>query len=135
MKRLRRKALRFGRRGERLAAELLREAGCEILTRNYRAKHGEIDVVARDGEVVAFVEVKARRTIQRSRPSEAVGPGKQRCLILSAHQYLREIGYPHIRFRFDIVEVVAVGWRLKELTYYPNAFQASPEVPGVVHFQ
>ncbi|MBT4819215.1 MAG: YraN family protein, partial [Lentisphaerae bacterium] len=65
--------MRLGRRGERIAARLLREVGYDVLARNFRAEAGEIDIVARDGETLCFVEVKTRRRIGKARPAAAVG--------------------------------------------------------------
>ncbi len=121
-KRQRNKARRLGRRGEREATVLLREMGCEILDRNYGTKHGEIDIVARVNDVVLFVEVKTRRKALRARPGEAVGPHKQENLSRAARQYLREIGWPNLRYRFDIIELLIGGFWLREVAHYPNAF-------------
>ncbi len=116
------RSLRLGRRGERVAAILTRELGCELLVRNYNGKHGEIDIVARDGETLVFIEVKTRRRINRARPSEAVGAAKKQNIIATARQYMREIGFPKVRFRFDIIEIVVGRFGLKEAVAYPNAF-------------
>lgn len=123
----RRKAhLRLGRRGEKLAARLLRELRYDILACNFRSEAGEIDIVARDGETLCFVEVKTRRRIGRARPAAAVGQAKQKHIIRVAHRYLREIGYPHIRYRFDIVEIVLEGSRVRDARMWPAAFTEEP---------
>jgi putative endonuclease len=93
----------LGRRGEREAALHLRRQGLRILHRGYRTDHGEIDLVARDGDVVVFVEVKARR---RGDPAEAVTPEKQRRLTLAALHYLKRHGLLEVRSRFDVVAIV-----------------------------
>ena len=123
----RRKAhLRLGRRGERLAVRLLREVGYDVLVRNFRSAAGEVDIVARDGETLCFVEVKTRRRIGRARPGAAVGRAKQKHIIRVAHRYLREIGRPHIRYRFDIVEIVLDGLRVRDARIWPGAFTEEP---------
>ena len=114
--------LRLGRRGERLAARLLRELGLEVLVRNYRGPHGEIDIVAREGDVLCFVEVKTRRRAVHSRPADAVGRAKRRNLVRTAHRYLREIGRPDILYRHDIVEIVLEGRRVRDARYWRRAF-------------
>jgi putative endonuclease len=114
--------LRTGRRGERLAARLLRELGLDLLMRNYRCRAGEIDLIARDGEVLCFVEVKTRRRAWRYRPADAVGSAKRRHLIRAAHSYLRELGRPPLRYRFDIVEIVLPGRQPTEAYYWKAAF-------------
>ncbi len=114
--------LRLGRRGERLAGRLLAELGFDLLARNCRCTHGELDLVARDGGVLCFVEVKTRHRIGRARPAAAVGREKRRNLVRAAHQYLREAGFPPVPYRFDIIEVLLDGRRPHDLRHYPNAF-------------
>src|SRR3954471_24854248 len=74
----------LGDRGERLAARHLRRQGLRIILRGYRTPRGEIDLIARDGQTLVFVEVKARRT---GEPVEAVTPEKQRRLTLAALEF------------------------------------------------
>jgi putative endonuclease len=93
----------LGSRGEREAALHLRRQGLRVLHRGYRTDHGEIDLVARDGDVVVFVEVKARR---RGDPAEAVTPEKQRRLTLAALHYLKRHGLLESRSRFDVVAII-----------------------------
>ena len=114
--------LRLGRRGEKLAARLLRDLGLEVLVRNYRGPHGEIDIVARDKGVLCFVEVKTRHRAIHSRPADAVGRAKRRNLVRTAHRYLREIGRPDVLYRHDIVEIVLEGRRVRDARYWRRAF-------------
>lgn len=114
--------LRLGRRGEKLAVRLLRELGLQVLARNYRGPHGEIDIVARDKDVLCFVEVKTRHRAIHSRPADAVGQAKRRNLVRTAYRYLREIGRPDILYRHDIVEIVLEGRRLRDARYWRMAF-------------
>jgi putative endonuclease len=115
--------LRLGTRGERIAVRLLRELGLDVLARNYGGPHGEIDIVARAGTTLCFVEVKTRHHRTNSRPADAVGREKRRRIIRTAHQYLRELGFPSLVYRYDIVEVILVGRRVTDLRYWRNAFQ------------
>jgi len=94
-----------GECGERAAARHLRRQGYKILTRRYAGKHGEIDLVARDGEVLAFVEVKTRASDQFGDAAAAVDREKQQHLTSCAREYLRLLGNPRIPVRFDVVEV------------------------------
>ncbi|MFW6413704.1 MAG: YraN family protein [Verrucomicrobiota bacterium] len=114
--------LRLGRRGENLAALLLRELGLDILMRNYFSKRGELDIVAREDTVLCFIEVKTRRRIGCSRPADAVGHHKKRQIMRVAGSYLAELNNPLIIYRYDIVEVVLNGRRTKEIRYWRNAF-------------
>ncbi len=121
-KRRRQVHLRLGQRGERIAAHLLRELGLTVLTRNYRDRQYEIDIVARDRNTLCFVEVKTRRRLVRTRPGAAVGPAKRKNIVKAARRYLREIGFPAIPHRFDLVEVILQGRRLRAINYLPAAF-------------
>ncbi|MCK5803604.1 MAG: YraN family protein [Lentisphaeria bacterium] len=112
----------LGRRGEKLAARVLRELGLDILARNYRTTRGEIDIVAREGTTLCFVEVKTRHRSLRSRPADAVGTAKRQRIIRAAKQYLREIGRPRIVYRYDIVEVIVRGRRVEDMRYWRSAF-------------
>ena len=124
--RARRAHLRLGRRGEQLAARLLRELGLDILCRNYRGTHGELDIVAREGGVLCFVEVKTRRVSSRpGRPGAAVGAVKRRILVHTARRYLHRLGHPPIPHRYDIVEILFDRHRSGpvQATYHPHAFR------------
>jgi putative endonuclease len=93
----------LGERGERKAAEYLRRQGLRILQQGYRTDHGEIDLIALDGEVIVFVEVKARR---QGEPAEAVTPEKQRRLTLAALHFLKKHQLLEQRSRFDVVAII-----------------------------
>jgi len=114
--------LRLDSRGERLACRLLKSLGMEVLTCNYGGRRGEIDIVARDGSVLCFVEVKTRRRADRSRPAAAVTRTKKRRIVRTAERYFRQIGHPPVVYRFDIVEIVVSGRRVKGSWHWPNTF-------------
>src|SRR5690348_2345389 len=86
----------LGDRGERAAARYLRKQGMRIIVRGHRTALGEIDLIARDGDTLVFVEVKARR---RGEPAEAVDREKQRRITLTALQFLRAHGLLEVRSR------------------------------------
>ena len=98
---------RTGQLGERLAAEKLAAQGYDILERNYRCSAGEMDIVARDGECYAFVEVRSRRGRACGTPEESIDQRKQRRLIEIAETYLQEHSLGDVDWRID---VVAVEW-------------------------
>ncbi|MEN9361364.1 MAG: hypothetical protein RL095_2899 [Verrucomicrobiota bacterium] len=98
--------LATGSYGERLAVRELRDAGLEILARNYRIEGlGEIDIVALDGCVLCFVEVKTRQLSERSRPGDAIDDEKRRRVSRTARHWLARAGIPAALIRFDTVEV------------------------------
>lgn len=109
-----------GRRGEALAAHFLTHRGYEILARNYRTRRGEIDLIARDGKTVVFVEVKARTGSRFGSPCEAVDAKKQQRLRLAAEEWLCQ--QEEVPFcRFDVIEVYLPAepdeeFRIRQLT-------------------
>jgi len=94
----------LGAAAEDLACERLRRLGYLIVARNWRTRMGEIDVVARDGDVLAFVEVKSRSTSGFGGPEAAVGRAKRRRLIAAAQAFLASTGCD-LASRFDVVAI------------------------------
>jgi putative endonuclease len=115
--------IELGQFGEDIAAAWLRKAGCRVLYRNYRAKRGgEVDIVARDGATLVFVEVKTRTSVAFGNPADAVDEEKQKLVIRGALDWLRKLGHPDILYRFDIVEVVALDGQPPAVNHIANAF-------------
>ncbi|NLH73684.1 MAG: YraN family protein [Verrucomicrobia bacterium] len=114
--------LGLGLRGELVARQHLKKCGLKFLVANYRSPRGEIDMVFRDGDCLVFVEVKTRSSEDWARPADAVNEEKRRRLSMAALDYLRRIGNPQIRVRFDIVEVVFENDREPTIRHLPNAF-------------
>jgi putative endonuclease len=91
--------------GETLAASYLTTRGWQIVDRNVRFREGEIDIIAARGGILAFVEVKTRRSAAFGSPAEAVTPRKQRKIRALASRYLAE-QHPGARaIRFDVVDI------------------------------
>ena len=101
--------MNLGKRGEEMASGYLREAGCGILAANYRCPWGEIDLVARDGEELAFVEVRTRRTAAFGTPRESITRRKADHLVAAAQHYLQnhasENDGEDIPWRIDLVSI------------------------------
>lgn len=97
----------LGRYGEQLAARHLAEQGMAILDRNWRCRAGEIDIVARDGELLVICEVKTRRGTGFGAPLEAVTPRKAARLRRLAAAWLVEHRPLRADVRFDVVGVLA----------------------------
>ncbi|MGK2905649.1 MAG: YraN family protein [Desulfuromonadales bacterium] len=114
--------LSLGRQGEDAAAQYLQSRGMKILERNLRTPVGEIDLVARDRNILAFVEVKTRRGTAFGSPGEAVGRHKQRQIIRTAKWYLNN--FPHVKLqpRFDVVAITVHGDDL-QIEHIPGAFE------------
>lgn len=115
----------LGRFGEDLAHRFLRRNGFTIVARNYRTRSGsgEIDLVAWDGEALAFVEVKSRRTDEFGPPERNIDLEKRRHVVRAARDYVRRAGVPWSRVRFDIVTVLLKNG--PSLTLQKDAFRAS----------
>jgi len=113
----------FGKAGENIAAGELERLGYVILDRRYRTRHGEIDIVARDGTTTVFIEVKARRTAEFGTAAEAVTPLKQRRLWAMAVDYLARHRLMDQPCRFDVVAVDGTG-PAPAITVYRSAFSA-----------
>ncbi|HEX6971090.1 MAG TPA: YraN family protein [Limnochordia bacterium] len=95
---------RLGQAGERAAARYLAAHGYRIVEANFRCRAGEIDLVAREGDVLVFVEVRTRRGHTFGRPEESITPAKQRRLRRLARWYLAARAIPPATpCRFDVV--------------------------------
>jgi putative endonuclease len=98
----------LGRRGEDFAHRYLRSAGMSILARNYRPGGGEaeVDIVARDGEITVFVEVKSRRSAEYGSPDRQIDESKRKNITRAARSYAARAGIAWNQVRFDVVSVV-----------------------------
>jgi putative endonuclease len=115
----------FGSRSERAAVRFLRRLGYRIVARNLRYSEGELDLVAVDGDVVVFVEVRSTASADIERAALSVDLAKQRRLTKLARHFLQEkrlLGSPA---RFD---VLAISWPAQQreptIVHYPSAFEA-----------
>lgn len=96
----------LGARGESLAAAFLRRAGLEVLAHNWRSALGEIDLIARDGDEVVFVEVKTRVGGAEVAPDIAVNAAKLGRLARLAEAYLLDEGKSDVAWRVDVIAIV-----------------------------
>ena len=106
-----------------MAARWLYVNGCKVLYRNYRApKGGEVDIVCREGPVLAFVEVKTRTSTAFGRPAQAVTVDKQALIVRGASAYLQLLRSREIPWRLDVVEVLLIPGRKPEVNWIRSAF-------------
>lgn len=115
---------RLGERGERHAERALIDAGCRVLARRYRWAGGEIDLVARQGALLLFVEVKTRRPGSAWRPAGAVDARKRARIVRTARHYLARHGSGEATCRFDVIELWLDGGGARRLRWIPAAFDA-----------
>lgn len=107
-----------GRHYEHMAASFLEQQGYQILERNYQNRHEEIDIIARDGRYLVFVEVKYRKNDKKGYPEEAVGYYKQQHIRSAARYYMYSHRYgEETPCRFDIVSILG-----EEIRLIQNAF-------------
>ncbi len=112
--------LKTGRIGEKQAEKFLKKSGLKIIARNVQVGYDELDLIARQGDTLVFVEVKTRANEEFGRPAAAVNRAKRKKLSRAAMHFLkkRKLRPPYIRF--DVVEVI--GDR-PEIRHIQNAFQ------------
>ncbi len=111
----------IGNLGEEKATLFLQEIGYQILERNWRFSKAEIDIIAKDGEVLVFVEVKAKSYTYFGAPEESVSAYKENLIIDAAHQYMLKIGHDW-EIRFDIISIVFDKNKNASITHYKDAF-------------
>lgn len=110
---------KIGVRFEEMAARYLQEKGYTILRRNYRSPYGEIDIIARQNEVLVFVEIKYRSSGQYGNPPEAVDWIKKRRISKTALYFYTHHGYEEqVPCRFDVISFYGKG----SMEHMENAF-------------
>lgn len=115
-------SLYLGKRGEEAAINFLKENGYKILTRNYKTKLGEVDVIAFDKKTLCFIEVKARSSCRFGFPQEAVSGFKQKQIAKAALLFLKENKLLNALVRFDVLSVI-YGQDSIKLNLIKNAFE------------
>jgi len=110
-----------GKAGQQAAEKYLQTKGYQILNRNFQRRGGELDIIARDGEYVVFVEVKARNNLNYGYPREAISHTKQKRIIKTALIYLAYHKMTNSDVRFDVVEVLLQNGQVY-VSHIENAF-------------
>ena len=103
---------------EKKAGQYLETQGYTILDYNFYSRNGEIDIVARDGEYLVFVEVKYRKSNVSGHPLEAVTVAKQKTISKTALYYIKKYGLEYMPVRFDVVGIID-----NQVTLIKNAFE------------
>jgi putative endonuclease len=114
----------LGALGERKASRFLRRRGLRILQRNWRCKLGELDIIARDGTTLVFVEVRTSARRYAGGPAYTVGPHKRRKLRTLAQVWLGQSAGSPESVRFDVVAIIKRSWLRYEIDWIKNAFEA-----------
>ena len=106
-----------------MATDWLRAHGCRILARNFKGpRRGEVDVIARDGKLLLFVEVKTRHKDTRIRPLDAVDKPKQSLIERGANAWLKQLGTRNLPWRFDVIEVYVEEGKKPQINHVRDAF-------------
>jgi putative endonuclease len=117
----------YGLFGEELAAGYLGRRGYRIVERNFRTRRGEIDLIARDGDTLVFVEVKSRRTDAFGGALSSVDRRKRNRLARLAREYLQRRGWADRPCRFDLVTIRGEDGAEPSIELLQNAFGAEEE--------
>jgi len=112
---------RLGKSGEDLAVSFLKKNGFEILERNYRFGHKEIDIIGKDKNTIVFIEVKSGRSKNFGSPQERVNLKKQKSMIEVAQDYIQKNDFRNFDFRFDVVAINFEGAN-RRVEHIKNAF-------------
>jgi putative endonuclease len=112
----------LGLDGEQCAVDALMAQGYVILARRYRTRFGELDIVAREGDTLVFVEVKARRGVAFGLPEDAIHWRKRRRLARLAEAFLTEARLLDVPCRFDVVAIVWHDGRAPDVQVFRHAF-------------
>jgi putative endonuclease len=114
----------LGEGGENAAARYLRGLGYRIIERNFECELGEVDIIARDGRTLVFVEVKTREEGDPA-PEDQVNPNKQHQLTKAARVYLSRYGSPQPPARFDVVGIIWPPGQNPQIRHTIDAFEAT----------
>ena len=117
-----RERLELGKQGEALAFEELTRLGYKNIIKNYRCRLGEVDLVARDGDVLVFIEIKTRKGRSLGPAKEAVNLRKQKQLSKVALNYMKQNNCDEVSARFDVV-AVAMERGQPRIEVIKNAFE------------
>jgi len=112
----------FGEKGEELAVKYLKNLGYEIVARNYRFGHGEIDIVAKDKDTLVFIEVKTRENLNFGPPELAVTKRKQQQIKKISEAYLYENNIFDTECRIDVIAILMERNKNPEINHIINAF-------------
>ena len=113
----------LGRKGEDSAVLFLEQHGYRIVERNFRTRLGEIDIIARDGKTICFIEVKTRASVHLGTPFEAVTRSKQLKISQMALLYLKSKNLMRLPARFDVIAIINNDQGQSSVGIVKNAFE------------
>ena len=117
---------RLGTSGESAACAFLKGEGLEVRERNYRCRWGEIDIIARQGDTLVFVEVRSRRSLSYGAPQESISVRKVQRLIATAETYMQSCPDIPDHWRIDLISVLmGRTGEVERVEHLPHAVQIS----------
>lgn len=111
-----------GSKGEDIACEFISGLGYKIIERNYQFGHGEIDIIAEDGNTLVFIEVKYRKNLEFGPPELAITRGKQNQIKKTASAYLWENEIKDKESRIDVIAILHLPNQKPKINHITNAF-------------
>lgn len=118
-------AKNIGYNGENAVCDFLKRHGYEIIKKNFTIRGGEIDIIAKKGNVISFVEVKTRKFNALSDGEQAITFSKKNLIIKTANAFINKFGQDDFFYRFDVAVVTMDNGKILKLKYYAGAFDAS----------
>lgn len=112
---------RVGKWGEEVASAYLAQRGCEIITRNARTPYGEIDIVAKQGEIIIFVEVKTRTSNKMGLPEESITARKRQHMLAAAEHYAMENEIDH--WQIDVIAIEGKPGSTPKITHFEDSLR------------
>lgn len=112
-----------GRSGEDEAVDFLVRSGIRVLERNFRCPGGEIDIIARDGRTILFIEVRSKRSQKFGTPEGSITPAKMKKISRAARWYLKKSGLENSPARIDVIAIIWDGGE-PLFNWIVNAFEA-----------
>jgi len=112
----------IGLRGEDTAVRYLEALGFSIVSRNFRSRFGEIDLIAKDGDTIVFIEVKTRRSQRLGKAVEQVTRRKQMKIMKAAAEYLQKCGALGSKIRFDVLAIDVLPGGAERVEQIKGAF-------------
>ena len=114
----------MGEWGEGVASRFLQDQGYRITDTNFRCRWGEVDIVARDGDELVFVEVRTRRDTEYGTPEESITTAKAQRLVATAQEYMQRHGEEDLDWRIDLVSIrLGHGWQLRDISHLTNVVE------------
>ena len=112
----------LGKKGEAIAVEYLQQRKYTVIEQNFRCKCGELDIIAREGKITVFIEVKTRKNLSYGPPQLAVTPFKQRQISKAALFYLAQKKIQGTNARFDVIAILLGYNEVPQIDHIINAF-------------